>query len=101
MAVTQPAWAAVWVGGDHVPSYRCPGTYLFLGGPDGGQSLVVLLPSARCGMEWAGGDCVRGYIRYVPPVPIKNETARGLVECSDPCRCASSWPAAGLMSEHD
>lgn len=37
MAVTQPAWAAVWVGGTMYPRTAGPGTYLFLGGPDGGQ----------------------------------------------------------------
>lgn len=85
MAVTQPAWAAVWVGGTMYPRTSAQVRTLFLGWARRRSGLVVLLPSARCGMGWAGGDCVRGYLRYVPPVPIKNETARGLVECSDPC----------------
>lgn len=37
MAVTQPAWAAVWVGGPMYLRTAAPGTYLILGGPDGGQ----------------------------------------------------------------
>lgn len=87
MAVTQPAWAAVWVGGTMYPRTAAQVRTCSWVGPTAVKSglVVVLLPSARCGMWWAGGDCVRGYMRDVPPVPIKNETARGLVECSDPC----------------
>lgn len=52
-----------------MPSYRCP---RYVPVPEWARrrsSLVVLLPSARCGMMWAGGDCVRGYITHAHPCP--------------------------------
>lgn len=90
MAVTQLAWAAVWVV--MYPRTAAPGTYLFLGGPDGGQVWWCCCPVPDVGWGGPVGTVYEGTSpmpmppsRYVPPVPIKNETARGLVECSDPC----------------
>lgn len=98
MAVTQPAWAAVWVEGPCTLVPAAPGTYLFLGvGPTAVRSWWCCCPVPDVGWGGPVGTVYEGTLVRISQAPSKMKQWSALTPADAP----PPGLLAGLMGEHD